>query len=122
LSEEYLASLEKITSCTRPLVSEYKRKLIRALVMNDLDSFEQLRKGFETDKISRFYDYCINCERSLASRDKMNHFFQHRIEVFELKFCCSCYEKFKDKSLTEFPDALIEKINNKVRQFRKAMK
>ena len=47
----------------------------------------------------------------------MKNFSQKNLRVFELKFCCSCFKKFKDKTLKEFPDNLIKKIQKKIEDF-----
>ncbi|MHA2430121.1 MAG: hypothetical protein ACXACC_03695, partial [Promethearchaeota archaeon] len=56
------------------------------------------------------------CEKKI-DRGK-NHKFHKNFEVFQLKFCCSCYKKFKDKSFDEFPGYLINRIKKKVKSYK----
>jgi len=115
--------------CTGTNRPEHVRLAIREQIREEFIFTEQIRNEFkftrktereiEEEKITRFFDYCINCERRVDSITRRNHFFHKNIEVFELKFCCSCYKQFKDKTLDEFPAHLIDSIQKKVKAYKK---
>ncbi len=79
---------------------------------------QNLEEELDKLQITHFFEYCINCERKLDRLAGKNHKFYKNFEIFELKFCCSCYTKFKDKSFNEFPVNLINRIKNKVKAYR----
>jgi hypothetical protein len=79
---------------------------------------QKLENELEKLYISQFFDYCINCERKLDRLAGKNHKFQNNIEIFELKFCCSCYNKFKNKTFDEFPVDIINRIRKKVKTYK----
>ena len=118
IPEEYLRLLEERGGCIRASGSEELREAIRTQLINELRLGEKTEKDTEKKKITKFFDYCINCERKLDNIARRNHFFYKNIEVFELKFCCSCYKQFKDKSFDEFPACLIDKIRKKVKAYK----
>jgi len=122
LPKEYIAALEKESFCRRPLISEFNRQLIRAFVLGNYKTFEEFEKDYKISVKNRFFDFCINCNLKLTNKGRENHYFHKNVEVFELKFCCSCYNKFKEKSIEEFPDSLIEKIHKKIEVFNLEMK
>ncbi len=67
-----------------------------------------------------FYNYCILCDRKLHPETrpkKINGF-----DVYELRFCCSCYEKYEGKTLDEFPDLISKKIQKKLEKYKKIKK
>ena len=119
IPEEYLRLLDEISGCIRASCSEELREAIRTQLINELRLGEKTEKDIEKKKIIRFFDYCINCESKLDYIARRNHFFYKNIEVFELKFCCSCYKQFKDKSFDEFPVCLIDKIRKKIKAYKK---
>ena len=98
--------------------SERLRKVIKSYILNN----PKITRRIEKEKITRFFDYCINCERELDNTARKNHHFHKNIEVFELRFCCSCHKLFKDKSFEEFPASLFNKIKQKIKTYKKEMK
>ena len=118
IPEEYLKLLDERCGCIRVSWSEELREVIRTQLINELRLGEKTEKDIEKNKIIRFFDYCINCENKLDYIARRNHFFYKNIEVFELKFCCSCYKQFKDKSFDEFPVGLIDKIRKKKKAYK----
>jgi len=118
IPDEYLKLLEERGGCKRVSWSEELQEVIRTQLINELGFGEKTEKDIEKKKIIRFFDYCINCESKLDYIARRNHFFFKNIEVFELKFCCSCYKQFKDKSFDEFPVCLIDKIRKKIKAFK----
>lgn len=119
LPDSYIRLLEKSRLCTGISRSELLRQAIRDYLIKEICFADKLEKAFEDKKITRFFDYCINCEKKLHSPSRMNHHFHKNIEVFELKFCCSCYEKVKDTSFDEFPAHIIDKIKKKIKAYKK---
>jgi len=102
--------------------SEETRLAIREIIREEfLSGYENYSHNIQLEikkrKISSFYDYCINCNKRLHSN--LGHFRYKNMNIYELRFCCDCFEKFKGKTLEEFPDSIIEKINKKVKDFRK---
>jgi len=119
LPESYLRALEEICNFTGTSRSELLRQAIRSRIITDLGLVNKLKKVSERKKVTEFFDYCINCEKKLHTTEKQNHFCHKKIEIFELKFCCSCYEQFKDTTFNEFPAHLIENINKKINAYKK---
>ncbi len=121
LPDSYIKSLQEAVLCSGGRRSEYLRVAIRDLIVNERRLSEKEEKEIEERKITRFFDYCINCERKLDNTARRNHFFHKNIEVFELRFCCSCHKQFKDKSFDEFPAHLIDRIQKKLKAYKKHM-
>lgn len=119
LSDSDIKELLEGSRCNGTNRPEHLRLAIREQIRNEFILAGKTEKEIEEEKIARFYDYCINCERRVDSITRRNHFFHKNIEVFELKFCCSCYKQFKDKSLDEFPAHLIDGIRKKVKAYKK---
>lgn len=119
LPDSYIKELLKSNICTGTNRPEHLRLAIRDLIVNEVKLAKKTEKEIEEEKITRFFDYCINCERRVDNITRRNHFFHKNIEVFELKFCCSCYKQFKDKSLDEFPAHLIDSIQKKIKAYKK---
>ncbi len=119
LPDSYIRSLEKISLITCASRSELLRQAIKSFIIKEIKLTEKEEKEIEVKKISRFFDYCINCDGKLHNRGRRNHFFHKNIEIFKLKFCCSCYMQFKDKTLDEFPAHLIDSIQKKVKTYKK---
>ncbi|MFX0142106.1 MAG: ribbon-helix-helix domain-containing protein [Candidatus Hodarchaeota archaeon] len=111
LPESYVQYLEEISLGTGASRSELLREAIKTYLIKE--------KKYEEQKIIRFFDYCINCERRIHHGIKESHHFHKNIEIFELKFCCACYEKFKGKSFEEFPQYLIDNIQKKIKRYKK---
>ncbi len=99
--------------------SERLSKVIKNYLLNNANLVEKIKKKIEREKVSKFFNYCINCERKLDRTTRRNHRFHKNIEIFELKFCCYCYEQFKDKSLDEFPTTIIDNIHRKIKAYKK---
>jgi hypothetical protein len=118
IPEEYLRLLEERDGRIRFSWSQELQEAIRTQLINELRLGEKREKDTEEKKITKFFDYCINCESKLHNIARRNHFFYKNIEVFELKFCCSCYKQFKDKSFDEFPVSLIDKIRKKIKAYK----
>ncbi len=119
LSDSDIKELLEGSICTGINRPEHVRLAIRDQIRNEFKLAGKTEKEIEEEKITRFFDYCINCERRLDNTARRNHFFHKNIEVFELKFCCSCYEQFKDKSFDEFPAHLINNIQKKIKAYKK---
>lgn len=119
LPKSYTLRLEKMSQGIGVSRSELIREAIKDFLVNELLFIEEIKKEDKRKLISRFFDYCINCERKLHHTSSRNHFFHKTIEIFKLKFCCSCFKLFKDKTLDEFPADLIDKIKKKIKAFKK---
>ncbi|MFX0167597.1 MAG: CopG family transcriptional regulator [Candidatus Hodarchaeota archaeon] len=118
LPESYTRKLENMTRQIGVSRSELIRTAVRDFLNNEFTLIEELKKENRRNKIARFFDYCINCERKIYSASGSNHFFHKTIEIFKLKFCCSCYKNYRDKTLDEFPEDLIEKIKKRIKAYR----
>ena len=119
LPDSYLRALEEICRFTDTSRSELLRHAIRTYLMSEIGLIVTLEKICKRKRETEFFDYCINCEKKLHTTSRRNHFFHKKIEVFELKFCCSCYEQFKDTTFEEFPAHLIDKIYRKIKEYKK---
>ncbi|KKM22660.1 hypothetical protein LCGC14_1623010 [marine sediment metagenome] len=121
LPDSYVKSLEKIGIYTGINRSELLRQAIGPYIIKEIKFAKKLEKELENEKITRFFDYCINCERKLHIKGRKSHLFHKNIEVFELKFCCACYRRFKDISFDDFPAHLIDNIRKKIKAYKKNM-
>jgi len=119
LSDSDIKELLEGSRCNGTYRPEHLRLAIREQIRNEFNLAGKTEKEIEEEKITRFFDYCINCERRVDYITRRNHFFHKNIEIFELKFCCSCYKQFKDKTLDEFPEHLIDSIQKKVKAYKK---
>lgn len=119
LPDSYLRSLEKSSLCTGISRSELIRQAVRSYIIKEIKFAKRLETELEDKRITRFFEYCINCERRLHTIARRDHLFHKNIEVFQLRFCCSCYEKFKNTSFDEFPTHIIDKIKKKVKAYKK---
>ena len=119
LSDSDIKELLEGCICTGTYRPEHLRLAIREQIRNEFILAGKTEKEIEEEKITRFFDYCINCERRVDNIARRNHFFHKNIEIFELKFCCSCYKQFKDKSFDEFPAHLIDNIQKKIKAYKK---
>ena len=118
LPEPYIRLIEEncLVPCIRP--PEHIRIAVRELIRNGYLPSDIPEVDPQQTKNLRFFDYCINCERSIFFPEKRTHFFHKNIEVFKLYFCCDCYEQFKDKSFDDFPEDLINKIQRKLKAYK----
>ena len=121
LPDSYLKLLERISICTGIKRAELLRQAIGSYIIKEINFAKKLEKGLEDKKITRFFDYCINCEGKLHTEVGKSHLFHKNIEVFELKFCCACYRRFKDISFDDFPAHLIDNIRKKIKAYKKNM-
>jgi len=119
LSNSNIKELLEGSRCNGTYRPEHLRLAIRDQIRNEFILAGKTEKEIEEEKITRFFDYCINCERRVDNTVRRSHFFHKNIEIFELKFCCSCYKQFKDKTLDEFPAHLIDSIQKKVKTYKK---
>lgn len=94
--------------------SERLRKVIKSYILNN----PKIAKRIEKEKITRFFDYCIICDKKLDKPARRNHLFYKNIEVFKLGFCCSCFELFKDIPFDEFPVYIIDAIERRIKAYK----
>jgi len=118
LPDSYIELITRISSRTYASRSELLRVAIKQFLLKEMGLAKRLEKELEKIRITHFFNYCINCERKLDSLAGKNHKFHRNFEIFELKFCCSCYKKFKNKSFDEFPVYLINRIQRKVKAYK----
>jgi len=78
----------------------------------------QRRKRIKKERISKFYNFCILCDKELHTDQIENYYQFKKYDIFEMKFCCRCYEKYESKSLNELPEAVIKKIQKKLKKFK----
>ena len=119
--ESYLKLIKKSSGCTGINRSELVRQAVRAFLVRELRLAEGLENELEDNKITGFFDYCINCESKLHKEARKSHLFHKNIEVFVLRFCCACYKQFKDTSFDDFPAHLIDNIRKKIKKYKKNM-
>jgi hypothetical protein len=118
IPESYLRQLENMIPEVGTSRSELIRIATREFLRKELLFMGEIKKVERKIKITRFFDCCINCDKKMYAPSARNHFFHKAIEIFKLKFCCSCYELYKDKSFSEFPEELIGKIRKKIERFK----
>ena len=119
--ESYLKLLKKISICAGINRPELVRQAVRSYLIREIKLAEELENELEVNKITGFFDYCINCESKLDNEAGKSHLFHKNIEVFVLKFCCACYRQFKDTSFDDFPTHLIYNIRKKIKKYKKNM-
>ena len=121
LPEIYIWQLENMIRKTGISRSELIRIAIREFLIYELKFVEEMKKENRRIRAMRIFNYCINCGNPLHNLSNSNHFFYRAIEIFKLKFCCSCFEQFKDKTLDEFPEELIDKIIKMIKKYKKIL-
>jgi len=119
LPESYLRALDEICKFTDSSRSELLRQAIRSRIITDLGLANKLKEVSERERVAEFFDYCINCDKKLHTSEERNHYFHKKIEIFKLKFCCSCYEQLEDTPFDEFPAHLIDNIHRKIEAYKK---
>ena len=109
LPELLLLGLEELIRKTGRSRSEFIRMAIKDLIEKEL----QIQRG----SFNKFFNFCINCDVELHTHNRMNHYKYMNYEIFELKFCCSCFENFKNTSFDDLPESLLKKIQKKVKEY-----
>ena len=136
LPEAYLKLLEKIGQKTNKSRSELVRIAIKKRLEKDLSLFSLIMETFpeieierkkreielQKEKISKFFNFCINCGTKLHTGNQKNHYKYMNMDIFELKFCCICFKKFEGKSLDELPALLLKKIQQKLKEYKNQTK
>ena len=145
LPEAYVKLLAKVGEKTGRSRSELIRIAIKDRLEKDLPFFalieniypdiqlerkkkEEIKNKIEIKRLLElkkkreleFYNYCIFCDRKLHPESKPIEF--NNFNIFELRFCCICYEKFEGKSLDEFPDSISKKIQEKLERYKEITK
>lgn len=77
----------------------------------ELESSVRIQLNRKTNLFKR----CINCGAWLEDPGKK--YAVGRIRVNELRFCCSCYNRFHGKSFDKFPPSVIKTIENRIKRF-----
>lgn len=78
---------------------------------NEFKRLAELKKKRELE----FYNYCILRERKLhpeTSLKKINGF-----NIYELRFCCMCFEKYEGQTLDDLPKSVFRKIKKKLERY-----
>jgi len=119
--ESYLKLIKKICRGAEINRSELVRQAVKSFLIREITLAKELENELEDNKITRFFDYCINCESKLYTEAGKSHLFHKNIEVFVLRFCCACYKRFKDTSFDDFPAHLIDNIRKKIKKYKKNM-
>ncbi len=119
--ESYLKLIKKICRGAEINRSELVRQAVKSFLIREITLTEELKNKLEVKKVSGFFEYCINCERKVHTEAGKSHLFHKNIEVFVLRFCCSCYKRFKDTSFDDFPAHLIDNIQEKIKKNKKNM-
>ncbi len=121
LPDSYMKLLEESSICVGINRPEHIRLEIRETLRQELGLVGELENELEVKKSVGFFDNCINCGEMFHSRAKMSHFFHKDIEVFVLRFCCACYNQFRDIPFNDFPAHLIENIRKNREQYKKSL-
>ena len=119
LSDSYLKLLEKSSICAGFNRPEHIRLQIRENLRYELLLSGELEHELLDKKNAGFFDNCINCGRLLNNRARKSHLFHKEFEIFVLRFCCTCYEQFKDITFDNFPAHIIDNIKNRREQYEK---
>ena len=62
-----------------------------------------------------FHNYCVSCNRRLHNRKSPGKY--KNFKILTLRFCCSCYEEYENKTMDEFPKSFIRALNKKVKDY-----
>jgi hypothetical protein len=145
LPDSYIELLAKIGEKTDRSRSELIRIAIKDRLEKDLPFFtvienfcpdiqlehkkkEQIQKKRKLKRLAElkkkreleFYNYCIICDRKLHPETKPINF--HNINIFELRFCCRCYEKYEGKTFDEVPKSISKRIQEKLERYKNIKK
>jgi hypothetical protein len=112
-------ALDELSRLTGISKTELIEVAIKQFLIGEILFLNQLQKECYENKISKFFEYCIYCDKKLDTYSKKNHHYHKSIEIFELKFCCTCYEKFKDIPFNKLPAHIIKKIQGKLTAYKK---
>ena len=145
LPEAYVKLLAKVGEKTGRSRSELVRIAIKDRLEKDLPFFAviesiypeielerkkklEIKKKVEIKRLTElkrrreleFYNYCILCDRKLHPEAIPLKF--NNINIFELRFCCLCFEKFEGKTLDELPKSVSKKIQEKLERYKEITK
>lgn len=82
-----------------PSLSQFVRYAIRDLILEE------------------YLDRCVYCGNIIHYRNQIRR-RDKGIKVYTFKFCCRCFEKFKDKTLEELPNKVFKNIHRKLDKYR----
>lgn len=100
----------------------YPKLDIERKIREELQKKLELKQLLKLKKLrtTEFYNFCIVCNNRLHSTKNPTKI--KGINVMELRFCCSCFEKFEGKTFDELPDFIINKIKRKLKNYNKLRK
>jgi len=83
---------------------------------NDLRKDLDLSTRIQLNRRTNLFKKCINCGAWLEEPGNMHSL--GKIRVNELRFCCSCFNRFQGKSLSELPSSTIKNIEKHIKQLQ----
>ncbi|MFX1337778.1 MAG: ribbon-helix-helix protein, CopG family [Promethearchaeota archaeon] len=145
LPDFYVKLLTEIGEKTGRSRSELIRKAIEDRLEKDLHFFAIIEKIYPDIQVERkkreeiqqkiefkrlvdlkkkreleFYNYCILCDRKLHPETKPKKI--SGFNIYELRFCCTCFEKYEGLTLDEFPKSVSRKIKKKLERYKELTK
>ncbi len=100
------------TLCPQGALERKRKQAIKEKEMRRQNAL--LKLGLKKQKILEFYNYCVICERRLH-KSRKPRLYNKKINVYEMRFCCDCYEK--QKTLNQLPRLLEAKIKEKLEEY-----
>ena len=100
------------------------RRAIRDYLMTDeifQASLERIKEESKKKTIKQFYNYCINCDNEIKSQTESLQLKHPNINIFDLRFCCSCFAMFENLPLDEWPKEIIQKIWTKIKEYKASL-
>lgn len=117
--KEHLEKNQQLLTLIKEVFPHIERDPIKRLE-NQLELKLQKEIELDKEKIANFFDYCIICDRKLHTKE--NYYKFKNIDIYELKFCCNCYDKFKISTLQELPKSLLTLVQKKLEAYKNRVK
>ena len=84
---------------------------------------EEIQKKIEFKRLAElekkrdleFYNYCILCDRKLHPEITPKRI--NGVNIYELRFCCMCFEKYEGLTLDELPKSVSRNIKKKLERY-----
>ena len=120
----YLKMLSKISWEWGASRAELILLAIRVLIEKEISSRNSNRNLIpcqtiliDDDRDLNFYKYCISCNNKIHN-SKAPYRHENKFKIIELRFCCDCYKKFEKYSIEDFPEFILENIQNKLEKYK----
>lgn len=105
--------------------NESRSSLVRRALndfLNDEEKYqakinEEIKEKYRKPTLP-FYRFCIACDSRVVTQTELFKRNYPNLNIFELRFCCSCFAKYENTPLNKLPKALLKKIQDKIREYK----